>query len=317
MFEIYFVFDGETSSLLARDDACKLNLVQRVDEINELRAYGLLKCEPAKITLNHDSEPNKLNVPRRVPFLLVEKVNKELHRMETEGIIESVVEPTDWCAPMLLVMKKSGDIRICVGLKRLNEVAKCENFMLPTLEDISSKLVGSIYFSKLDAASGFYQLPLHPDSVKLTTFITPIGRFCFLRVPFGITSAPEIFQREMTRLLSNLEAIMDDILIFGKSIVEHDIRLKATMQRLIEAGLKLNSEKYEYRKSQIEYFGHTISSAVISPNPERVRAITAPTNVTDLRRILGMVNYQFISVNTCINVRFETLSFHVNVPQDN
>jgi hypothetical protein len=83
-------------------------------------------------------------------------------------------------------------------LKKINNSIKRENYMLPNLEDISPKLAGSTVFSKLDASSGFYQIPLHPDSSKLTTFITPMGRFCFKRVPFGISSGPEIFQRKMT-----------------------------------------------------------------------------------------------------------------------
>lgn len=113
-------------------------------------------------------------------------------------------KPTDWCAPMVPVLKKNGNVRICVDLKKLNEAVKREHFMLPNLGDISPRLAGSTLFSKLDASSGFYQIPLHPDSCELTTFITPMGRYCFRRVPFGITSAPEIFQRKMTDLLRGM-----------------------------------------------------------------------------------------------------------------
>ena len=116
-------------------------------------------------------------------------------------------------------IEKNGNVRICVDLKKLNEAVKREHFMLPNLDDISPKLAGSSLFSKLDASSGFYQIPLHPDSCELTTFITPMGRYCFRRVPFGITSAPEIFQRKMTELLRGIEGvevIIDDILIHGK-----------------------------------------------------------------------------------------------------
>ena len=101
--------------------------------------------------------------------------------------------------------------------------------MLPNLDDVLPKLAGAKYFSKLDASIGFYQVPLHEDKWKLTTFITPLGRFCFKKVPFGITSAPEIFQHEMSTLLHGLkgtEVIMDDILIYGKTREEHNTRLK-------------------------------------------------------------------------------------------
>ena len=167
--------------------------------------------------------------------------------------------------------------------------------MLPNLDDVLPKLAGAKYFSKLDASSGFYQVPLHEDKWKLTTFITPLGRFCFKRVPFGITSAPEIFQHEMSTLLHGLkgtEVIMDDILIYGKTREEHNTRLKKTLDRILESGLKLN--KCEFEHTQITYFGHLISEMGISPNPERVKAIKellAPTNVNELRRVIGMINY--------------------------
>ena len=113
--------------------------------------------------------------------------------MEREGVISSVSEPTEWCAPMVPGIKKSGDVRICVDLKHLNESIVRPKFVIPTKEDILSKLSDGTVFSSLDAASGFWQIPLDSECVKLTTFITPFGRYCFNRLPFGITSAPEIF----------------------------------------------------------------------------------------------------------------------------
>ena len=175
--------------------------------------------------------------------------------MEKEGIIEKVTEPIEWCAPMVPVVKK---IRICVYLKRLNEAVIREISMMPNLDDVSPKLAGAKYFFKLNASSGFYQVPLHEDSWKLTTFITPLGRFCFKRVPFGITSAPEIFQREMSTLLHGLEGtevIMDDILIYGKTSEEHNTHLKKTLDRILESGLKLNRDKCAFERTQITYFG--------------------------------------------------------------
>ena len=169
--------------------------------------------------------------------------------------------------------------------------------MLPNLDDISPKLAGSSLFSKLDASSGFYQIPLHPNSCELTTFITPMGRYCFRRVPFGITSAPEIFQRKMTELLHGIEGvevIIDDILIHGKTRKEHDDRLDRVFRRIQDSGLKLNRDKCEFRKTEIEYFGHMITSEGIRPSSSRVDAIRqmeTPTNLTELRRFIGMVNY--------------------------
>ena len=137
--------------------------------------------------------------------------------MEETGIIERVTEPTEWCAPMVSVQKSNAKLRICVDLRRLNSAVKHSRLVLPTLEDIEPKLAGTRYFSKLDTSSGLWQIPLHPNA-KLTTFMTPFGRFCFKRLAFGITSDPEIFQYPISDLLKNregCEAIMDNINVYG------------------------------------------------------------------------------------------------------
>ena len=114
-----------------------------------------------------------------------------------------------------------------------------------------------------------------------------MGRFCFRRLPFGITSAPEIFQKKMTDILDNqdgAEACMDDILIFGSTIEEHDRRLNQVLEKVKKSG----------RQSEIQYYGHIISGDGVHVNPEKVRAIrdlVSPTNLTELRRILRMINY--------------------------
>ena len=116
-----------------------------------------------------------------------------------------------------------------MDLKKLNINIQHERFVLPTLEDVTSKLLEAKVFSCLDAASGFYQIPLAEESQELTTFITPSGRYCFRRLPFGITSAPEIFMRKMKEVLEGLDGVfvyMDDILVYGKDVIEQNNRLK-------------------------------------------------------------------------------------------
>lgn len=101
--------------------------------------------------------------------------------MEENEVIEPVTKPTDWCAPMVPVKRTIGKVSICVDLKRLTETVKRERCVLLTAEEITEKLSGTTMFTSLDAASGFWQIPLHPKSSKLTTFITPFGRFAFKR----------------------------------------------------------------------------------------------------------------------------------------
>ena len=149
----------------------------------------------------------------------------------------------------------------------------------------------------MDAASGFWQIPLDSECVKLTTFITPFGRYCFNRLPFGITSAPEIFQFKMNELLEGLEGVvvyMDDILVYGSNMKEHDERLSKVLHVLKENGLKLNDSKCHYRQSELKFLGQSISKDGVGISRDKVAAIqnlAPPTNVTELKRALGMINY--------------------------
>ena len=200
----------------------------------------------------------------RVPIPMLPKVKDELERLKSAGVIEEITKPTTpWCAPMVLVLKKSGAVRICVDLKRLNLSVEREWYILPTLQDLTSRLAGATVFSSLDAASGFYQIPLHEASQELTTFITPMGRYCYRRLPFGITSAPEIFMRKMNELLYGLDGVFtyqDDILIYGKDKAEHDERLNKVLKVIASAGLKLNRDKSVIGQSHLKFLGHVFDA---------------------------------------------------------
>ena len=108
------------------------------------------------------------------------------------------------CAYGIVVAKRSGDVSICVVFKKLNHAVKRPIYVLPNLEDIAPKLTVATVFSTLDAVGGFYQIPLSPESMALTTFITPFGRFCFTRIPMGISLGPEAFQK-MNEMLQGLD----------------------------------------------------------------------------------------------------------------
>lgn len=286
------------SNLLSRNVAEQMGMVKRIEEMNGVFGHtGLLKTEPVTIKLKDGATPYCVTTARRVPFAIQDKVKKELNRMKADGIIREVTNPTDWCAPMVPVVKPNGSIRVCVDFKKLNQEVKRPYCMLPNLEDIAPKMAGSRVFSTLDAASGFFQIPIQEESMPLTTFITPFGRYCFQRVPMGISLGPECFQTKMKETLEGLdgcEAIMDDTIVYGRTEEEHDQRLKAVLKRLEESGLKLNKEKCFFKKSEVKFFGHIISAEGVRPDPEKVRAITempAPTSVSELRTVLGMFNY--------------------------
>ena len=256
---------------------------------------GTFACEYT-IKIKPNSQPFALNTPRNIPLPQRSKVKCELQRMQSLGVISPVEQPTPWCAAMVVVPKDSGAVRICVDLKPLNENVLREVHPMPKVDITLAQLSGATVFSKLDANSGFWQIPLAEESKLLTTFITPFGRFCFNKLPFGISSAPEIFQRQMNNVLSGLPGVLchvDDILVYGKDSAEHESRLQATLKRIQAAGITLNESKCCFYQSCVSFLGHVIDKHGISPDPKKTTAIlgmTPPTSVTELRRFMGMIN---------------------------
>ncbi|XP_029701916.1 uncharacterized protein K02A2.6-like [Takifugu rubripes] len=302
-----FVIQKLATPLLGLPAIEALQLAYTVDSIKEQidikrlypKVFTGLGCLRGmyKIKLSKDAKPYALSLPRRVPIPLLGKVKEELQRMVTLGVIAPIDEPTEWCAGIVVVLKPNGTIRICVDLTHLNDYVCRERLILPAVDETLAKLSGATLFSKLDATAGFWQVPLHPESVPLTTFITPFGRYCFHRLPFGISSAPEHFQKRLSQMLTGLEGTVchaDDILVFGTSREQHDHRLSKVLERLQQEGLTLNKDKCEFAVDRVKFLGHIVSAQGLEPDPSKIKAITdmpTPTDIAGVRRYLGMVNY--------------------------
>ena len=204
------------------------------------------------IKLKQGATPYALHTARRVPIPLRKKVEEELLRMQATGIISPVDDPSPWCAGMVVVPKPSGAVRICVDLTHLNQNVLREYHPLPNIDDTLAQLTGARKFTKLDANSGFWQIPLAKTSRLLTTFIKPVGRFCFNKLLFGISCAPELFQKRMSTMLEGLQGVlclMDDFLVYGQDQEDHDKKLEAVLLRIQSAGVTLNPDKCEFLKN--------------------------------------------------------------------
>lgn len=183
-----------------------------------------------------------------------------------------------------------------MDLTRLNESVIRERHILPAVDETLAKLEGARVFTNLDATSGFWQVPLHKDSMLLTTFITPEGRYYFKRLPFGMSSAPEHFQKRISQLIDGVDGVLchaDDVLVIGRDRAEHDDRLHRVLQKFREAGLILN-EKCQLALTEIRFLGHVINYQGISADPGKIKAILdmpEPKDVADVRRFMGMVNF--------------------------
>ena len=159
-------------SLLSHVDSFDENIVSLYPSL--FRGLGTFAQE-YKIQLKANAQPFALNTPRNIALALRPKVHAELERMERLGVIIRVSEPTSWCAAMVMVPKSSGAVRICVDMKPLNEHVLREVHPMPKVDTTLAQLTGATMFSKLNANSGFWQIPLAKESRLLTTFITPYG----------------------------------------------------------------------------------------------------------------------------------------------
>lgn len=312
--EIYVV-KNLSKPLLGKSACASLNLLSKINEVENSKVSGeseykqqIIDQYPKlfeglgelegeyDIKLKETPEPFAVNVPRKVPFPLLDKTKKEIERMLEMGVISRVDQPTDWCAPMVVTPKPKGDVRICVDLTRLNQSVLREAYPLPSVDFTLGKLSKSKVFSKIDANSAFWQRKLSESSRLLTTFITPWGRFCFNRLPYGISTGSEQFQKCMNNILEGLEGVeceIDDLLVHGDSQEQHDIRLHAVLKRLQKSKLTLNKDKCLFSVSTIKALGQVISSEGISPDPGKVKAIIdipVPKNVAEVRSFMGMVN---------------------------
>ena len=256
---------------------------------------GKISGEPVHIETEEGATPYHITAARRVPLPLLESYRKEIERMEKLGVIKRVDEPTEWCHPVVIAPKPNGKIRLCLDLTKLNKVTKREFYQLEAVNETLSKIGQECnVMSKLDANTGYWQLPLDKDSQKKATFITPFGRFCPTRAPFGLSSLPEIFNKRMDKIIEGIPGVaksMDDFLVYGQTIEEHDARLERLLNRLAEHGVTLNREKCQFHQTQVTFLGHKISPQGIRPLQEKISALKnfpAPTNITELRRFIGM-----------------------------
>ena len=261
-----------------------------------MEGLGTLKGVKAKIYVDQGAEPKNIKATS-VPYALKTNVELELERLEREGII-SPVEFSEWAAPIVPVAKPNGTVRICGDYKlTVNQVTKLDNYPIPKTEDLLATLGGGEKFTKLDMSQAYQQMTLDEESRKFTTINTHKGLFQYNRLPFGVSTAPGIFQRIMENLLQGIPNVivrMDDILISGKDDDHHMPNLEAVLKKLSEAGLRLRKEKCFFMVPEVTYCGYVINGHGIKPVEAKVDAIQnapVPENVTQLRAFLGMLNY--------------------------
>ena len=271
-----------------------------IDILDEYRdCFQGIGCFPGEfhIDLKPDAVP-VVHAARRIPEALLNKLEDELKNLTKQDIITPVIEPTDWVNSIVCVTKPNGSLRLCLDPKDLNAAIRRPYYRTPTLDDILPKLNGAKYFTILDARSGYWNIKLSNDSSLYTTFNAgPYGRYRFLRLPFGLSCAQDVFQRMVDETFGDLPGvtgIADDIVIFGSKEEEHDANLRRVLERARERGIRFNPDKTKLKRTSIPFFGNIISAAGLEPHPAKIEAIKEmkpPSNVKELQTILGLATY--------------------------
>lgn len=240
--------------------------------------------------------------PRRTSPDQSRVIREKIDSMLKSGIIEPSRSP--WSSPILLVPKpdkKDGtkDWRFCIDFRKLNSVTKNEIYSLPRIDDCLDSLAGKTYFSTLDMASGYFQVPMKKEDKEKTSFTSYHGQYQFTRMAFGLVSAPSTYQRMMDTVLAGLKwqclaVYIDDVIIHSKSFEEHIKDISATLTRLNEANIQIKSSKCEFFKKEVKYLGHLVSKDGIRANPAKVQKIKdwqCPKTSLEAQAFLGLAGY--------------------------
>ncbi|KAJ4453997.1 putative Retrovirus-related Pol polyprotein from transposon opus [Paratrimastix pyriformis] len=262
-------------------------------------AFSPLNSVPARVapfdlTLLPGSIPRS-SQPRRANPATQAIINAEIDRLHRLGI----VQPTDslWSFPLVVVGKRGGGARVCVDFTRLNELTVKHTYPIPDIRTLTTTLRNSRFFSSLDLTSGFLQLPSSATTTPLLTLTSAAGNFSFTRLPFGISSGPEIFQRTMSRLLGDVggtTCYQDDVNIHGETFEAFLQRLDTVLGRIELYNLHANALKCNIGGRQARYLGLIVDGDTVRPDPERLAAIAGlrpPTSKKELQQFLGTVNY--------------------------
>ena len=289
---------GWTDSLTEKEMMTAETLLKEWKAVFALHDLDLGKAEGFQHRIHlTDDIPVKMRYTQVHPSM-VEDVRKHLQMLKDMGVISHSKSP--YSSPAVIVKKKSGDIRLCVDYRKLNQKCSSPGYSLPRMHEALDCLSGCQYFSCLDLKSGYLQLEVHPEDRPKTAFsVGPLGFYEFNRMPFGLASAPSSFQTLMESVIGSLNLnecllYLDDIIVFSRSFEEHMERLRKVFEKLRNAGLKLNPSKCQFFKSSVKYLGHVVSAKGIEACSDKVKVVKewpVPTSFKDLRKFIGFAGF--------------------------
>ena len=223
-------------------------------------------------------------------------------KKQLEDLIEKVfIRPSSspWGAPVLFVKKKDGTMRLCIDYRGINNVTVKDKYPLPRIDELLDQLHEASWFSNIDLASGYHQIPISESDIMKTAFRTWYGHYEFVVMPFGLTNAPAAFMRLMNDLFRDyldkfVIIFIDDILIYSKSKDEHAEHIQKVLERLRSHKLSAKFSKCSFWKREIGFLGHRVSKKSVAVDPEKVEVVKdwpRPTSTTKVRSFLGLAGY--------------------------
>ena len=270
---------------------------------------------PYKFQLKQNAKLTR-HAPRKVPIHLQDAFHKEIRNLEQLGILEETKDVTEWVNSFVIMEKKvSTDsskiptnssnqghsmdkkLRICLDPRDLNKALEREPYYTWSIEEIMAKCHGITRFTIADFNKGYWMVELDPESRKYTMMALDIGRFQWTRLPMGSIVAQDIFQRKLDAIfldVPGVTGIADDMVIYGRSNLEHDKHLINFLEVCRKNTLTLNPDKMQFRLPQVSFFGHQWSAKGLSPDPKKialVKRMNLPQDVEMMRSFLGLVNY--------------------------
>ena len=280
--------------------------------------------EKFHISLTQEAKPFCVTSPHTIPFAYRDKLKQKIDLLVEQNIIIPVTEPTEWCVPIVVAPKKGTDrIRMCVDLSKLNKFVCREHYPSTTPQEAVADpaVISQNFFTVFDALKGYHQCPLDEESQKLTTFITPFGRYINLRAPYGISSISEHYNRRMDEAfsgLSNLRKIVDDVVVYDKDVQQHLQHVREILYHCKDKGISLNPDKFQFCQTEARFAGLKLTQHGYSISDDITAAITnfsTPSSRTDLRSFCGLVN-QLASCNKSVSSVLAPLRPLLSLPND-
>lgn len=280
VWAVFLVAKEGQTDILSKATAYALGMLKigySVNNVMEVKERKILfpKVPNMQVKIHIDPKVKPIAQPlRRLPLAVDDEIEQMVQKLLESGIIEEDHQPAGWVSPVVPARKANGELRLCVDLRAANQAVQLEHYPMPNIEVALMDIKSAKLFSIIDLVSAYHHLELEPNSRDITKFVVRSGVYKFLRLPFGIKSAPEIFQRFLAtslRKIRNVIVYLDDILVYANDKKEHNEILAKVLGILKDMNLQVNEKKSIFNQESVEFLGFRISKNGVDLTERKVR----------------------------------------------